>query len=208
MRPCGLHPLPRPRQPGVKNGEFDPGDPLTEVAIARKMGASVDTPWRMNGYIVGVVAKTPEEKDAAWRAAAKVAFCAALAETCSVTRACEAVAISRVTAYNWQEADPEFATAWEKAAAWGAKKLIDEAVRRGMEGYEEPVFYEGAQVATVRKYSDSLLGRLLSAHHPAFRTTDITSGGKSLAPTDPSTLATEMAKLIATLRERKAEDEV
>ena len=47
------------------------------------------------------------------------AFCAALAETCNVGQACRAVGISRQTAYNWREADADFALAWDRAMKAG-----------------------------------------------------------------------------------------
>jgi hypothetical protein len=42
-------------------------------------------------------------------------FLAVLASGYSVTRAAQAVSISRVTAYAWRKADPDFAKAWDDA---------------------------------------------------------------------------------------------
>ena len=95
-----------------------------------------------------------------------IAFCAALAETCNVGRACRAVGISRQTAYNWREADPDFALAWERAMKAGLLALEDEAHRRAFEGTDEPVFYKGDECGSVRKYSDTLAIFLLKAHAP------------------------------------------
>lgn len=95
-----------------------------------------------------------------------IAFCAALAETCNVGKACAAVGISRQTAYNWRENDPEFAAAWERAMKAGLLGLEDEAHRRAFEGVDEPVFYKGDECGTVRKYSDTLTIFLLKAHDP------------------------------------------
>lgn len=94
------------------------------------------------------------------------AFCAALAETCNVGKACVAVGISRQTAYNWREDDPEFAAAWERAMKAGLLALEDEAHRRAFDGVDEPVFYKGDECGTVRKYSDTLAIFLLKAHAP------------------------------------------
>lgn len=71
------------------------------------------------------------------------AFCAALAETCNVGKACKAVEISRQTAYVWREDDPEFALAWDKAMQVGVSSLEDEAHRRGFDGNDEPVVHQG-----------------------------------------------------------------
>lgn len=94
------------------------------------------------------------------------AFCAALAETGIVKRACDAIGVSRQTAYNWREDIPEFATAWDKAMRIGVSALEDEAHRRGFEGVDEPVFHQGMACGSVRKYSDTLAIFLLKAHAP------------------------------------------
>lgn len=95
------------------------------------------------------------------------AFCAALATTGgNVSRACEAVGISRMTAYNWREDDPEFAKAWDNAKAIGAEALEDEATRRAFEGTEKPVFHQGVECGTIREYSDTLTIFLLKGAKP------------------------------------------
>lgn len=94
------------------------------------------------------------------------AFCAALAETCNVGKACAAVGIARQTAYAWREDDSDFAAAWDKALKVGVSGLEDEAHRRGFDGTEEPVFHQGYQCGTLRKYSDTLAIFLLKAHNP------------------------------------------
>lgn len=94
------------------------------------------------------------------------AFCAALAETCNVGRACTAVGISRYTAYLWRKEMPEFAERWDEAMKAGVLALEDEAHRRAFDGVDEPVFYQGGECGTVRKYSDTLAIFLLKAHNP------------------------------------------
>lgn len=71
------------------------------------------------------------------------AFCAALAETCRVDKACKAVGISRVSAYKWREAMPDFRAAWDNAVKVGITALEDEAHRRAFEGVAEPVVHQG-----------------------------------------------------------------
>jgi transposase-like protein len=101
--------------------------------------------------------RTPEKE---------AAFLDALAETASVTRACETAGIARRTAYDWRDADPEFAKAWDAAVQLGTEALEDEAVRRAHHGTDEAVFYQGAECGTVRRYSDTLLIFLLKARRP------------------------------------------
>lgn len=71
------------------------------------------------------------------------AFCAALAETCNVGRACTAVGISRYTAYLWRKEIPEFAERWDEAMKAGVLALEDEAHRRAFEGVEDPLTHQG-----------------------------------------------------------------
>lgn len=71
------------------------------------------------------------------------AFCAALAETGIVAKACKAVDISRMTAYGWRDDIPEFAAAWDKALKVGITALEDEAHRRAFEGSDEPLVHQG-----------------------------------------------------------------
>ena len=94
------------------------------------------------------------------------AFLAALATTCSVTKACELTGLPRPTVYGWRAADADFAARWDEAKRIGAEALEDEAMRRAAEGVDEPVFHQGAQVGTVRKYSDTLAIFLLKGAMP------------------------------------------
>lgn len=93
-------------------------------------------------------------------------FLSILAECGNVTRAAEESECGRIMLYKIKSQDEEFSAAWEEAADIGAKRLEDEARRRAVEGWQEPVWYQGDQVGTVRKYSDTLLICLLKAHHP------------------------------------------
>lgn len=71
------------------------------------------------------------------------AFCAALAETCNVGKACAAVGISRMTAYTWRKDMPDFAAAWDDAMKAGLLALEDEAHRRAFEGVDDPLTHQG-----------------------------------------------------------------
>ena len=46
-------------------------------------------------------------------------------------------------------------------------KLVESAYSRAVDGWEEPVFYEGEECGTKRKYSDPLLVKLLASYVPA-----------------------------------------
>ena len=93
-------------------------------------------------------------------------FLSLLAECGNVTRAADEAGLSRVYLYQMRRDDEAFAAEWETAADIGAKRLEDEARRRAVDGWQDPVWHQGQQVGTVRKYSDTLLICLLKAHHP------------------------------------------
>ncbi len=97
----------------------------------------------------------------------KTAFLHALADTVNVARACRDAGIPRRTAYDWRDADPDFAREWDDALDNGIDLLEAELHRRAFEGVEKPVYYKGEQVGTTRHYSDALAMFLLKAHRPA-----------------------------------------
>ncbi len=71
------------------------------------------------------------------------AFCAVLADTCNVGKACKAVEISRTTAWRWREEFEQFRDAWDKAMKIGLTGLEDEMHRRAFEGVDEPLVFQG-----------------------------------------------------------------
>ena len=113
---------------------------------------------------------------------ARKGFLEALKRTGLVTEACEIVGIARRTPYDWSQRSEQFAEAMDAARADGEKMLLDEVRkevrRRGIEGWDDPVVYQGKisktkdlktgemVPLTVRKWSDNLLmfwGKYLDA---------------------------------------------
>lgn len=94
------------------------------------------------------------------------AFLSTLADTAQVGKAAETIGITRMCAYNWRNRHDAFKKAWDEALAVGISRLEDEGVKRGVDGWLEPVFYQGEEVGYVRKFSDTLLTFMLSAHKP------------------------------------------
>ena len=140
----------------------------------------------------------------------KIAFLDALAETCNVTRACEAAGLSRAVAYVWRDADPEFAARWENARRIGAEALEDECMRRATEGVDEPVFFQGVECGTVRKYSDTLAIFLLKGAMPekyrekaSMELTGANGGPVQISDTER---AAKIAAILASAKARKESD--
>lgn len=101
----------------------------------------------------------------------KALFLEELARTGNVSAAARAADRTRQAFYAHRDVDEAFSEAWEDAIHQATDRLELEARRRAHDGVEEPVFYQGIEVGTVRKYSDTLMIQLLKAHHPAHRNT-------------------------------------
>ena len=84
----------------------------------------------------------------------KALFLAALAEVPVVVHACKAAGVNRITAWRARGADPEFAKAWDDALEEGIDRAEQEAFRRAVLGYEEPVVHHGRLSYVYERYVD------------------------------------------------------
>jgi hypothetical protein len=98
--------------------------------------------------------------------AARERFLTALRRGLPVSAAAAAAGFDRVTAWRWRESIPGFRAAWDDAYAEGGDAIEEEARRRAMDGWDEPVFQGGEHVGVIRRYSDRLLERLLKGRKP------------------------------------------
>jgi hypothetical protein len=57
----------------------------------------------------------------------------------------------------WFATDPEFCAAFARAEKLCGYLIEEEILRRGLEGIDKPVFWQGQQVATVKDYDTTLL---------------------------------------------------
>ncbi len=87
----------------------------------------------------------------------------------NVTWAIRKAKAGRGWVYRWRQEDADFAAAFEEAKKCGLEVLKDEAHARAYAGWDEPVFYEGEEVAQIRKKSDSLLMFLIKQSDPSYR---------------------------------------
>lgn len=87
--------------------------------------------------------------------------------TCgNVTESARVAGVTREAAYRARDRTPSFREKWDIALEESVELLEAEARRRASEGYDEPVFYQGKQVGSIRRYSDTLMSLLLKAHKP------------------------------------------
>ena len=110
------------------------------------------------GAVIGQPTKSTPER--------KRAFLLALSQTCNVSKAAIAVGLDRKTLYDWRRDDELFSADWLHALRIGAEALEDIAKVRAFDGIDEPVFHQGKQVATMKKYSDTLTIFLLKGAMP------------------------------------------
>jgi hypothetical protein len=96
------------------------------------------------------------------------AYLKVLSQTGNHVMACEITGLRRDMIKRELARNEQFAAAVEEAKATAAERLEGEAYRRAVLGVEEPVFFEGRRVDTVRKYSDNLLSKLLEANDPRY----------------------------------------
>lgn len=104
-----------------------------------------------------------------WTPARQRAFVETLADTASPRQAADAVGLTLSSAYKLRRsAGAEgFAAAWDAAVQHGAKRLVDLALERAVDGVEEPVFdRDGKVIAHRRRYNDRMLMFLIRAHLP------------------------------------------
>lgn len=99
----------------------------------------------------------------------KVLFLRHFRRTGNVSQSCRLTKIERQTAYKWRDLDSLFARDWQVAREEAIERLEEEARRRAVTGYLEPIYFQGKKCGVVRKYSDPLLTLLLRAHHPEFK---------------------------------------
>jgi len=84
----------------------------------------------------------------------------------NITKAAEDSGITRRDHYDWLKTDPQYVEAFENSSKIAVDALEAEAIRRAHDGVDEPVFYQGQVVGTIRKFSDTLLIFLLKGAKP------------------------------------------
>lgn len=167
----------------------------------------------------------------------KPAFLEALRNVPVIRHACEAVGVNRTTAWRAREADEEFAKDWDDAMEEGVDRAEQEAFRRAVVGFEEPVVDKGRLAyryeryvdpdgneqyrpvlddngqpvpLTVRKHSDALLALYLKGRRKkvyADRTELTGADGGPVQQIDETAKAARVAQLMALAQARKADQD-
>lgn len=117
---------------------------------------------------VAVAPPVRRQRDDGWTTDIQTRFINILADSGSVTRACDAVRRSRTSAYRLRREPSarEFARAWDEALASTTALLAETALDRAVNGQEEKVFYKGQCVGHRVRYDNRLLMAMLRARDP------------------------------------------
>lgn len=86
----------------------------------------------------------------------------------TITKAAQMTRIRRENHQVWKQ-DELYRQRFEAARARFRDQLKNAAIKRGVEGYAEPVFYKGRMVGVKQRYSDQLLLAVLQAMVPEFQ---------------------------------------
>lgn len=111
----------------------------------------------------------------------KERFLRVLKETTNPTLAAESIGMSLKWLNKVRKKDSVFSALWEDAIEEGLDLCEAEIKRRGFDGYDEPVYFQGLLVDTQKKYSDKLAIEYMRANRPKkYRdhvTVDTNTGG-------------------------------
>lgn len=91
----------------------------------------------------------------------------------SMRHAYTTAGIHRTTLIDWRAAHKLFDRIMESIQEEMVDTMRAEAYRRSVVGVDDPVFYQGVRVDTVKKYSDSLLQFTLMGYDAKFRAKDV-----------------------------------
>jgi len=130
-----------------------------------------------------------------------------LKTSCNFAGSARAVGVGYSTVMALKQRDADFAAACDEALEEAYDTLEAEARRRAFEGVDEPVFYQGVECGTVRKYSDGLAQFLLKGYRRRkFGDKQEITGadGGPLALIDDTKKAARIAALLALAKDRKA----
>ena len=136
--------------------------------------------------------------------AKKAIFLEALKQTCKVTEAAKIAGYTVRAFYYIRDRDEAFREAWQEVEYEVKDRIEAEIMRRGIDGIEKVLFYQGKPIGTEKQYSDRMLELLAYAHIPEKYTKVVKQEltGKDGAPLQGPMDTIEIARRIAfTLRQ-------
>lgn len=95
-----------------------------------------------------------------------VRFLEALSHNGNISMSARMIGMSRSTVLKFAQKNPSFRVAMNEAIEEAQDFALGELLRRGVRGWDEPVWYRGKEVGSIRRYSDSCLIRYVQAFCP------------------------------------------
>jgi hypothetical protein len=117
--------------------------------------------------LVIIGGKKPQMRKASaksWTKAKEETFLSVLAETCNVTRACDAAGVGVTSVYRRKKDNARFRAAWLAAIAIAYQQLELVLLERAFNGTEKAVKVGAGETRTMREYSNQLGLSLLKMH--------------------------------------------
>lgn len=99
-----------------------------------------------------------------WSKPKEKIFLSVLAETCNVTRACEAAGVGVTSVYRRKKNNAGFRAAWLAAVSVAYQQLELVLLERAFNGTEKPVNVRAGEPRVMREYSNQLGIALLKMH--------------------------------------------
>jgi hypothetical protein len=113
------------------------------------------------------MAKSPVKREPpVFGADAQDAFLTLVGEGWPPSRAAKQIRVKLSTIESRKSRDKAFAEAYRLSRLAGSEIVLEEMHRRGVEGFMEPVYYQGNVVGHIRKYSDRALSDLARGLRP------------------------------------------
>jgi len=97
-----------------------------------------------------------------------VRFLEALSHNGNISMSARMIGMSRSTILKFAQTNPSFRVVMNEAIEEVKDFALGELLRRGVRGWDEPVWYRGKEVGSIRRYSDSCLIRYVQAHLSEF----------------------------------------
>lgn len=100
---------------------------------------------------------------------AKLVYLLCLSRCGLTSQSAAAAGVHPSTVADHRKKDAQFDEAVEQALGYFRDRVEAEAIRRAIEGVEEPEFYKGQVVGTKIRYSDRLLEKIMNRYIPEYR---------------------------------------
>jgi hypothetical protein len=136
-----------------------------------------------------------------WNRAKEQAFLSVLAETCNVTRACEAAGVGVTSVYRHKKDNAAFRAAWLAAISIAYQQLELVLLERAFNGTEKVMAARAGAPTVMREYSNQLGVALLKMHRESAADAEF-----ELAPDEMEEVRERLIRKLQRLKERDAQE--